>query len=199
MRRIPTDEARFDRVSKLAMADLRAILQDMSKFGKRGLTGKHLKGRFGPASNSWRGGRFVGAYGYIYVWVGRAHPMSDRKGYCPEHRLVMYERLRRRLLSTEIVHHKNGNIHDNRIENLEVLGRASHLAEHRAAVSAAMKSAYRNIVMLRRPPRGCDHCGTVFTPKRAQRCARSFCSRLCANSRRRSVRHYGPVPISPRV
>jgi len=37
-----------------------------------------------------------------------------------EHRAVMERHLRRRLLATESVHHRNGNSHDNSIENLEL-------------------------------------------------------------------------------
>lgn len=44
-----------------------------------------------------------------------------------QHRLVMSIFLRRRLLSSEIVHHKNGVRDDNRLANLEILDNKTHL------------------------------------------------------------------------
>lgn len=65
------------------------------------------------------------------VWVGADHPMANGDGYVYEHRLVMSEELGRPLDPREVVHHRNGDPADNRIENLELLpSQAEHLALH---------------------------------------------------------------------
>lgn len=72
----------------------------------------------------WRGGKQRHSYGYIEVklpYNDFFYLMANKAGYIPEHRLVMARYLNRRLLSWEIVHHKNGIKDDNRLENLALL------------------------------------------------------------------------------
>lgn len=72
----------------------------------------------------WKGGRSEAGAGYIYLRLFPDDPyyaMCNTTGRVFEHRLVMAKSLGRCLFDWEIVHHKNRNRSDNRIENLELL------------------------------------------------------------------------------
>ena len=74
--------------------------------------------RKGIKNYNWKGGKAI-VKNYILVSVPN-HPAKDKRGYVPEHRLVMEKHLGRYLERWEIVHHLNHNSQDNRIENLEL-------------------------------------------------------------------------------
>lgn len=51
-----------------------------------------------------------------------------------EHRLIMQKFIGRKLLFDEVVHHKDGNILNNKIENLELMSRSDHAKHHYAPI-----------------------------------------------------------------
>jgi len=51
--------------------------------------------------------------------------------YRNEHRLIMEQRIGRKLSFNEVVHHRDGNKHNNNPDNLEVMSRAEHTRLHR--------------------------------------------------------------------
>lgn len=77
----------------------------------------------GPKHSQWRGGRRLSGSGYVLLHAatyGPGYETPDKDGYVLEHRKVMADRLGRKLLPSEQVHHKNGIRTDNRAENLEL-------------------------------------------------------------------------------
>lgn len=68
-----------------------------------------------------------GDYDYAIV---RDHPNASKYGYVLAHRVIMENHLGRLLDKSEVVHHLDGNKHNNDISNLEVLTANQHTKEH---------------------------------------------------------------------
>ena len=96
----------------------------------------------GKNNPRWNNGVTHAEQGYVLIRC-KNHPNADKHGYVREHRLIMEKQLGRYLLSTEDVHHINGNKQDNRVENLELVqNRSEHIKiEHR-------KGTYRKHLLI---------------------------------------------------
>ena len=80
------------------------------------------------------------------------------------HRYIMECHLGHELPKTVIVHHKNNDPHDNRLENLEVMTCQQHAEHHN------QKHAIE---------RACDVCAKVYAPHPTKRTRSRTCSREC--------------------
>lgn len=91
----------------------------------------------GTQCGRYKKGYYISHNGYRYVSLHSEHPlrsMAGSKRSVGQHRLIMAEHLGRILSRHEIVHHKNGDKEDNRLENLEILNRAKHMDIHREEI-----------------------------------------------------------------
>lgn len=89
--------------------------------------------RKGKKNSNWRGGKIKTYEGYIQIHKPD-HPYKNNYGYILEHRLVMENKIGRYLERTEIVHHINKKVDDNRIENLQLFKNHSEHQKHHAKI-----------------------------------------------------------------
>lgn len=77
----------------------------------------------------WKGGKIKNGEGYVLI-KNRKHPFCNSMGYVRCSHLIMEKHLGRYLKLNEIVHHINGKVDDDRIENLKLFIRGQHTAFH---------------------------------------------------------------------
>jgi len=82
-------------------------------------------------NHAWKGGRTTSGKGG-YVWIKlRGHPRANTSGYVREHILILEEKIGRSLLPNEVCHHIDGDVTNNKPENLEVMTNSTHTSLHR--------------------------------------------------------------------
>lgn len=83
-----------------------------------------------PNERGGVGRKRIASNGYIEIHLP-GHPLADTHGRVLEHRLIIYEEIKRPLTFHDIVHHINGKRTDNRRENLILLTRGDHNSHHK--------------------------------------------------------------------
>jgi hypothetical protein len=84
----------------------------------------------GQNNHRWKGGETVDKSGYVLVRSVN-HPQANKNGYVRRSRLFLERKLGRYLRPEEIVHHKNGDIKDDRPINLKLFScRSEHFSFH---------------------------------------------------------------------
>jgi hypothetical protein len=83
------------------------------------------------------------------------------------HRWAMEQHLGRTLTAAEVVHHKNGDRFDNRLENLEVLSHKEHAVHHKQKHPIT---------------KPCGACGREYSPHPTKRVRSRSCSPTCARA-----------------
>ena len=124
--------------------------------------------RSGARNSRWRGGR---AFDHGYARV-----RTDRPGKYPmEHRLVAEGMIGRPLMKGEVVHHINGDILDNRPDNLQVLSNSEHVLLHaRFGESSANAKLTEQQVLEMRARRAAEGTGTAILAREYGVCEESI-------------------------
>ena len=94
------------------------------------LRGKHDNHPKGPKHYRWNTGKILSEDGYVKVRVGIAHPLADSNGYAYEHLIVWVSAGNSLPGSGELIHHKDENKENNRLDNLELKTKSSHNSIH---------------------------------------------------------------------
>lgn len=76
--------------------------------------------------------------GYVRVYAA-LHPFRGPRLMILEHVMVMEQRIGRRILPTECVHHRDGNRRNNALKNLELMLRSRHSRLHGPATAKKRK------------------------------------------------------------
>ena len=122
------------RLSKMNKNNISNSLKGKSK---KPFTKQHLKnlsdshkGKFKEKSSHWINGKSKTSCGYVLIYKPE-HKFARTNGYILEHRWVMEKHIGRYLKKTEVVHHIDGDVKNNKINNLALFtSQYSHTKFH---------------------------------------------------------------------
>lgn len=124
---IEVEEFPYKKAAKVLSWPPKRVLNMVHRYDLKRRATKQVSGIHHPM---WRGGRIVDKDGYALLYVPD-HPNARKYvKYILEHRLVMERHLGRFLRPEEVVHHRNKNKQDNRIENLALFSENSEHLRH---------------------------------------------------------------------
>lgn len=107
---------------------------------------KGIKMPSGPDSPSWRGGRYVGTDGYVFIYFPE-HSRAGIRGYVREHILVAEKCLGRSLTDVEVVHHIDEDTSNNDPANLYIFeNNGKHMAHHKFLKSGKEQPKVSNLI-----------------------------------------------------
>jgi hypothetical protein len=105
--------------------------------GAGDMRGRHGRQATGEGNGRWNASaKRITSEGYVAVRVPVDHPHAwgpvtlKRFRYAYEHVVVMMKHLGRAMVDGEVVHHKNGDRTDNRLDNLELMTAGEHQRYH---------------------------------------------------------------------
>ncbi len=131
----------------------------------------------------WKIEKLISKGDYYYCLV-KNHPNATKNGYVLHHRVVVENHLSRLLNSNEVIHHRNGDKKDNRIENLEIMDKEAHARLHQSEKG-------RKWVKLK-----CPSCGVIFDREHnrtllAKKSRYTCCSNSCRGKFSRYIQLHG--------
>jgi len=102
------------------------------KVGRGSNPASHVNSPRASRQHRWKVGGSLASNGYVKIRVGKGHPLGDPNGYAYEHLVVWCAAGRPRPPKGWVIHHRNHDKTDNRLDNLEAKPRGIHNAEHLA-------------------------------------------------------------------
>lgn len=93
----------------------------------KGIHDNHPKGSF---CHRWNNGKIISSGGYVKLRVGKGHPLADSNGYAYEHLIIWISAGNSKPPKGYLLHHKNEDKTDNRIQNIECIPRVFHNKHH---------------------------------------------------------------------